>query len=246
MTNAWIIEGHLGVKADNPDYAAMNVIGEILGGGFSSRLFNEIRTKRGLAYMAGSVSGTDIARPGTLLRIRGDTGRLGSRRPAADAEGDPEDHRGAGDRSGAEPRERRDPELLRIQVRVEGTDRGADEPTSTSSDTRPTSRRAIPRWFANSRRRICWPPAKRQIHPDDLQILIVGNEKDFATPLSEPRAAHRASRSHDSGTGVGERDSRRDARRASPRESGFSTRRPPRRAGRVGVDPRTSRRTWRC
>src|SRR5580700_837129 len=43
----------LGTTRDNPDYYAISVFNEAFGGGFSSRLFNDIRTKRGLAYGVG-------------------------------------------------------------------------------------------------------------------------------------------------------------------------------------------------
>lgn len=42
--------GHLGRRLDDPDYAAMTVAVQILGSGMTSRLFEEVRTKRGLAY----------------------------------------------------------------------------------------------------------------------------------------------------------------------------------------------------
>jgi len=48
--------GHLGVKRDNPDFFALSVMNDILGsGGFASRLFQEVRTRQGLAYSAGSI-----------------------------------------------------------------------------------------------------------------------------------------------------------------------------------------------
>jgi zinc protease len=51
ITQANIIVGHAGVRRDNPDYYALTVMNYILGGGgFSSRLVEEIRDKRGLAY----------------------------------------------------------------------------------------------------------------------------------------------------------------------------------------------------
>ena len=50
--------GHLGIMADNPDYPAVRVLDLILGsGGFSSRLFQKVRTERGLAYSVGSYLG---------------------------------------------------------------------------------------------------------------------------------------------------------------------------------------------
>ena len=55
ITQANIIIGHAGVSRDNPDYYALIVMNYILGGGgFSSRLTEEIRNKRGLAYSVGS------------------------------------------------------------------------------------------------------------------------------------------------------------------------------------------------
>ena len=55
ITQANIILGQAGVRRDNPDYYALTVMNYILGGGgFSSRLMEEIRNKRGLAYSVSS------------------------------------------------------------------------------------------------------------------------------------------------------------------------------------------------
>lgn len=64
MTNSFVVLGHPGIRMDDPDYPAMQLYHEMLGGGFSSRLFNEIRTKRGLAYASGSSAGAGLAQPG--------------------------------------------------------------------------------------------------------------------------------------------------------------------------------------
>lgn len=46
-----VILGHIGIKRDNPDYYAVSVLNYILGGGgFASRLVDNIRDNRGLAY----------------------------------------------------------------------------------------------------------------------------------------------------------------------------------------------------
>ena len=52
VEQAFILMGHLSLKMDDPDYPAVLVMSEILGGGMSSRLFVEVREKRGLAYSA--------------------------------------------------------------------------------------------------------------------------------------------------------------------------------------------------
>jgi len=47
--------GHLSIKENHPDYVALAIVNDILGGSsFRSRLFNDVRTKRGLAYSVGS------------------------------------------------------------------------------------------------------------------------------------------------------------------------------------------------
>lgn len=51
LTQANIIMGHEGVSRGNPDYYAIQVMNNILGGGgFSSRVVDSIRNERGLAY----------------------------------------------------------------------------------------------------------------------------------------------------------------------------------------------------
>jgi zinc protease len=48
---AWVIFGQRGLYRDDPDYYAALVLNHILGGGsFTSRLYEEVREKRGLAY----------------------------------------------------------------------------------------------------------------------------------------------------------------------------------------------------
>ncbi|HET9298705.1 MAG TPA: pitrilysin family protein, partial [Candidatus Polarisedimenticolaceae bacterium] len=42
--------GYLGMKISDPDYFATQVMNEVLGGGFASRLFSNVRSKKGLAY----------------------------------------------------------------------------------------------------------------------------------------------------------------------------------------------------
>jgi zinc protease len=55
ITQANITLGERGVARDNPDYYALQVMNYILGGGgFSSRLLDNIRTKAGLAYSVAS------------------------------------------------------------------------------------------------------------------------------------------------------------------------------------------------
>jgi len=53
--------GHLGTMRDNPDYYALNVMDDILGGGgFTSRIMWRVRADEGLAYSAGSDYGFGV------------------------------------------------------------------------------------------------------------------------------------------------------------------------------------------
>jgi zinc protease len=56
----------LGITRKNPDYFAASVFNEAFGGGFSSRLFNDIRTAKGLAYAVGGGVGAGWDHPGVL------------------------------------------------------------------------------------------------------------------------------------------------------------------------------------
>ena len=56
----------LGTTRKNPDYYAIEVFNEALGGGFSARLIQSIRTAQGLAYSVGGGIGTGFDHPGIL------------------------------------------------------------------------------------------------------------------------------------------------------------------------------------
>jgi zinc protease len=59
--------GTLGGKLSDKDFASNLVLSSILGGGFSSRLFNRIRTKEGYAYSSYAAWAPSYDRPGTYF-----------------------------------------------------------------------------------------------------------------------------------------------------------------------------------
>lgn len=61
-----------GIAFDDPDYYAMKVYATVLGGGMSSRLFQEVREKRGLAYSVYAYPAS--YRDGGLMTIYAGTG----------------------------------------------------------------------------------------------------------------------------------------------------------------------------
>ncbi|MBI3472886.1 MAG: insulinase family protein [Candidatus Solibacter usitatus] len=67
--------GHLGGLLNDKDFAALEVMGDILGGGFRSRLFERVRTKLGYAYSISADWGADYEHPG-LFQVSGSTKSL--------------------------------------------------------------------------------------------------------------------------------------------------------------------------
>lgn len=57
--------GHIGTMRDNPDFYALTIMSDILGGGgFTSRITSRVRSDEGLAYSAGSNFGFGVYNPG--------------------------------------------------------------------------------------------------------------------------------------------------------------------------------------
>jgi zinc protease len=59
-----ILMGHIGGLRDNPDYAALQAMNEVLSGGFSGRLFQNVRSDQGLAYAVFGNYGSNALYPG--------------------------------------------------------------------------------------------------------------------------------------------------------------------------------------
>ena len=60
--------GHLSVKENDPDYFALALLEDILGGNsFTSRLFRDVRSRQGLAYSVGSRIVPGNAGPGVFM-----------------------------------------------------------------------------------------------------------------------------------------------------------------------------------
>jgi zinc protease len=67
MQQSWVLMGMLGGQQNDPDYHALQVMNEILGGGLSSRLFSNVRSAQGLAYSVFSGWNAEWDHPGTLF-----------------------------------------------------------------------------------------------------------------------------------------------------------------------------------
>jgi predicted Zn-dependent peptidase/outer membrane lipoprotein-sorting protein len=64
VTQANIRMGHLGITMKNPDFFNVQVMNEVLGGSFASRLFSNVRSKKGLAYSVFGGVGASFQYPG--------------------------------------------------------------------------------------------------------------------------------------------------------------------------------------
>jgi zinc protease len=72
VTQTTFFIGHMGGFLNDKDYAALEVMADILGGGFKSRLFLKVRTQLGYAYDVGADWGANYDHPG-LFTISGST-----------------------------------------------------------------------------------------------------------------------------------------------------------------------------
>ncbi|HEY7387887.1 MAG TPA: pitrilysin family protein, partial [Bryobacteraceae bacterium] len=72
VAQTFFVLGQLGGELREKDYPALDVMSDILGGGFRSRLFQRVRTRMGDAYEIGADWGANYDHPG-LFRIAGST-----------------------------------------------------------------------------------------------------------------------------------------------------------------------------
>ncbi|NJK38453.1 MAG: insulinase family protein [Oscillatoriales cyanobacterium RM1_1_9] len=66
LNQSYIQMGHLGGELDNPDYAELTVMNGVLNG-FGGRLFNKVRSEKGLAYSVYGVWSARFDYPGTFV-----------------------------------------------------------------------------------------------------------------------------------------------------------------------------------
>ncbi len=72
VNQAFLNVGHIGGVLKDKDTAALEIMADILGGGFSSRLFRRVRTQLGYAYDISASWGVEYGHPG-LFQISGST-----------------------------------------------------------------------------------------------------------------------------------------------------------------------------
>src|ERR1035438_8660691 len=173
----------LGITRDNPDYYATNVFNESFGGGFSSRLFNDIRTKRGLAYSVGGGIAANFGHPGILQVSIGTKSQ--STVEAIQAADDDIDNLAKQPIPDDEIQRAKDAILNAFIFRLDSPDKILSERMTYEYYGYPPDwldkyQAEIKKVTAADVNRV----AAKYLHRDQLAVLVVGNTKEFDKPLS--------------------------------------------------------------
>jgi len=173
----------LGTTRDNPDYYAISVFNEAFGGGFSSRLFNDIRTKRGLAYGVGGGIGTNFGHPGILEISIGTKSQ--STVESIQAAVEDIDNLAKQPITDEEIQRAKDAILNAFIFRLDSPDKILSERMTYEYYGYPPDwldkyQAEIKKVTAADVNRV----ATKYMHKDQLAVLVVGNTKEFDKPLS--------------------------------------------------------------
>jgi len=173
----------MGTTRDNPDFYAISVFNEAFGGGFSSRLFNDIRTKRGLAYGVGGGVGANFGHPGILQISIGTKSQ--STVEAIKAADENISDLATKPITDEEIRRAKDDILNAFIFRLDSPDkilgeRMVYEYYGYPPDWLDKYQAEIKKVTAADVNRV----AAKYLHKDQLAVLVVGNTKDFDKPLS--------------------------------------------------------------
>jgi zinc protease len=173
----------LGTTRNNPDYYAIAVFNEAFGGGFSSRLFNDIRTKRGLAYNVGGGIGTNFGHPGIEQFVIGTKSQ--STIESIQALDEDIDNLAKQPITDEEIKHAKDAILNAFIFRLDSPDKVLSERLTYEyygypADWLDKFPAEIQKVTAADVNRV----AAKYVHRDQLAVLVVGNTKEFDKPLS--------------------------------------------------------------
>nr|MDQ3281469.1 insulinase family protein [Acidobacteriota bacterium] len=183
VTQANIAMVHPGIERSNPDYPALAVLNEVFGGGFSGRLMSRLRSERGLTYGVGGGVGANWDYPGlfrlqmatksgttleSIEALRGEVTRMINEPATADELSLAKESILNAFVFTMDTREK----ALQQQVLLEFYGFPPDYFTRYPSLIEKVTAQDIAR------------VAKTYLHPDQLAVLVVGNQSQFEKPLS--------------------------------------------------------------
>lgn len=174
----------LGTERSNPDFYALSVMNEIFAGGFGSRLFQNVRTKLGLAYSVAGSYGASYDHPGvfevsaqtksettvaTAQAMLDEIGRLKTVPPTAD-----------------ELRKAKEEQLNSFIFRYDSPDKTLNEQVTLAffgypKDFLEKYKTGIEAVTSADVSRV----ANKYIDASKLAILVVGNQAQMTTPVSK-------------------------------------------------------------
>lgn len=184
ITQSSILVGHIGGLTGDPDYFALTVANNVLSGGFGGRMFNEVRSKKGLAYSTGGMYSTNISHPGIFYNYV--ITKLESTAEAIDAvmheirrmQSDPP--------TPDELQKAKDAYLnsfvFKFDSKGEIINRMMDyDYYNFPQDFLYTAKKEIEKVTAEDVVDVC----QRRFHPDEMHLVVVGIADQFDRPLSE-------------------------------------------------------------
>jgi predicted Zn-dependent peptidase len=203
VTQTFFEIGHMGGLLKDKDYPALQVAGDILGSGFTSRLVQRVRTELGYAYSIGANWGAGFLAPG-LFSISGSTKSETTVQTVQVIEDEVRKLR-TGEVSDAELKTAKDTVLNSFVFFF-------DTPAKTLNRVVLYEYYGYPKDFIFTYQKAVGAVtkadvlrvARKYLNPDDLTIVAVGNPRDFGKPLStlklpvanldltipEPKGAH--------------------------------------------------------
>jgi zinc protease len=172
-----------GIERSNPDYYAVEVMNELFGGGFSSRLFVNIRTKLGLAYFVGGGVGAEFDYPG-VTTISMST-KSSTTAAAIDALKKQINDLVQGSIKEPEVKKAKDGILNSFIFEFDSKEKVQEarmgyEFYGYPADFLERFRAGVEKVTSADVERV----ARKYIHPEKFAVLVVGNSKDFDRPLS--------------------------------------------------------------
>lgn len=184
VTQSTVLIGHPGeIQRNDPDYFPVIVMNEILGGGFSSRLFQTVRTDLGLAYAVWGNYSADYETPGvfyagtftksesTTDAVRAMQDVIGSMRTTAPSEEELFQAKEAYLNSFIFNFDTKQ-EVLNRQMTYGYYGYPADFVQQIKAGVEAVTAEDVQR------------VAQRYLYPDEAHILVLGNAADFSEPIS--------------------------------------------------------------